>query len=118
MEIARRIRKLRLQNALSLAEVAMRADVGACFLARLEDGKEVPSWEAVERLAAALNVPVSQLFYSDSQPPLTPRLTRRLTMQEVAAEPSPRRPDESDQPPNFPPNGYRLAISRACGTSF
>jgi transcriptional regulator with XRE-family HTH domain len=86
MQIARRIRKLRRQNSLSLAEVAVKAHVGLCFLAQLENGEDVATWEEIEKLAAALDVPVFQLFYSDEEPPLTPHLTPRLTIEQVAEE--------------------------------
>jgi len=86
MEIARRFRRLRLQNSLSLAEVAARARLELCFLSRFDDGSEVPSWEALNSLAAALEVPVFEFFCSDGERPLTPRLTPRVALEELANE--------------------------------
>jgi len=84
MEIARRIRNTRLENGLSLPEVAARASVEASFLSRLELGKEVPSRALLEELAAALEVPLFRLFCPEGKAPSTPRLTPRPTLEQLA----------------------------------
>jgi transcriptional regulator with XRE-family HTH domain len=93
MEISRRFRRLRLQNSLSLAEVAARARLELFVLARFEDGLEVPSWEVLNSLAAALEVPVFEFFCSDGERPPTPWLTPRVTFEELTKE------DNFDHPP-------------------
>ena len=86
MELGQRIRKLRLEHRLSLQEVAERTRLAACFLARMEHGEEVPSFETLESVAAALGVPLYQLFFLDGKLPPTPRLSPRLTLEQVADE--------------------------------
>jgi transcriptional regulator with XRE-family HTH domain len=83
MEIAKRIRMLRLARSLSPARVAPETHLEPGFLALLEEGKEVPTWADLERLAAAWDVPMSRFFFDDGQPPVTPRLTHRLTLEEL-----------------------------------
>jgi transcriptional regulator with XRE-family HTH domain len=53
----------------------------------VEHGHTVPSIETLERFAAALGVPLYQLFYEGESPPPTPHLTYRPTLEELADEP-------------------------------
>ena len=87
MAIAKRIRGFREQKCLSLDDLAARAGLPASVISRLEDGREIPTCEVLERLAEALAVPVFLLFYSDEQLPLTPHLTPRPRLRELAEEP-------------------------------
>jgi len=61
--------------------------MSATLLANIENGQEIPSLEMVESLAAAMGVRVASLFYDDLGPALTPWLTARLTLQQLAEEP-------------------------------
>jgi len=61
------------------------------YISRVERGHTVPSIETLERLAAALGVPLYQLFYEGEDPPPTPHLTYRPTLEELANEPGGRR---------------------------
>ena len=84
MEIAARTRKLRLESSMSSAAVGLGAATELGLLVLLAEQKEVLTWETIEDLAQALNVPLRR-FSFDGQPPATPRLTPRLTLQELAS---------------------------------
>jgi len=84
MRIARRIRKLRLQGGRTLQDIALESGLDRHLLSRLEAGEEVPSLVTLEKLAAAFRVSVSELVYGYGDPPVTPRLTPRLSVQELA----------------------------------
>jgi DNA-binding XRE family transcriptional regulator len=83
MEIAKRIRKLRMERSLPSSSLAQEAGVEPEFLVLLEDGQKVPTWETIENLAAALDIPVRQLFFDEHRRPVTPWLTPRLTLEEL-----------------------------------
>ncbi len=58
-----------------------------CYISRVEHGHTVPSIGTLERFAAALGVPLYQLFYEGEDPPPTAHLTYRPTLEELANEP-------------------------------
>ena len=64
--IGKRIRKLRQEKGLSQADVGKRMGVLRSYISRVENGHTVPSLETLERLAAALETPLYQLFYDES----------------------------------------------------
>ncbi|MBI4307211.1 MAG: helix-turn-helix transcriptional regulator [Chloroflexi bacterium] len=59
--IGQRVRSLRLSLGMSIAELARRAGMQRPNLSRLESEKHLPSLETLERIAAALGVPVVEL---------------------------------------------------------
>jgi len=85
MEIARRIRKVRSERSRSMAQTALDAGLKPDFLCMVEAGEAVPTLEELGRLAESLNVAVSEFFFDDDQQLLTPRLTPRLTLEELKA---------------------------------
>ena len=93
MSIGRRIRGLRFRQSLSLEELEELSGLDKNYLSRLEDGEEVPSYDELEKLRDALDVPLAQLFYGENEPVSTPRLTPRATLGELMAEDS--RPPKS-----------------------
>lgn len=99
MVISRRIRELRDQKGLSPGEIALGAGLTRAYPCQVEHGHEVPSSEIIERLADALDVPVYQIFYSDSEHVLTPWLTPRLTLDDLAQRP----PLQIQDKPGFAP---------------
>jgi transcriptional regulator with XRE-family HTH domain len=88
MQIATRIRQVRLQYALSLADLALRTGLSTSLLARYEDGRDVPTLETLDRFAATMDVPVQAFFYGDTDSKLTPWLTARPTLPELSGHPS------------------------------
>jgi transcriptional regulator with XRE-family HTH domain len=82
-----RLRALRQQKGLSQGDLERASGLLRCYISRVEHGHTVPSIETLERFAAALGVPLYQLFYEGEEPPATPHLTYRPTLAELAEEP-------------------------------
>jgi len=86
MQITARIRKVRHEHSLSLEDLSAQAGVSTGLLDHFEQGRDVPSLEIFDRLAKALGVPLKDLFYDHLDTNLTPRLTPRLSMQQLIDE--------------------------------
>jgi len=84
MVIGRRLRILREQKTLSQGDIEKRTGLLRCYISRVENGHTVPSLETLERLAAALEVPLYQLFYDGDEAPALPNLSARQTTEELA----------------------------------
>ena len=63
MIIGTRLKKLREDRNLSQGDIEKRTGLLRCYISRVENGHTVPSLETLERLAAALELPLYQLFY-------------------------------------------------------
>jgi transcriptional regulator with XRE-family HTH domain len=57
------LRQLREQRGLSQADMEKASGLLRGYISRVENGRTVPCLETLERLAAALDVPLYQLFY-------------------------------------------------------
>jgi transcriptional regulator with XRE-family HTH domain len=55
------IRRLRLERGLTQRQLADAADVNETWISHIEAGRTNPAWGTVTRLAAALDLTVSQL---------------------------------------------------------
>lgn len=86
MIIGTRLRKLRDEKKLSQGDIEKRTGLLRCYISRVENGHTVPSIETLERLAAALELPLYQLFYEGDEPPPLPNLSRRRTTEELALD--------------------------------
>ncbi len=86
MVIGTRLRKLRAERNLSQGHVEKRTGLLRCYISRIENGHTVPSLETLERLAAALEIPLYQLFYEGDQPPPLPNLIQRHTTEELVKD--------------------------------
>ena len=84
--IGQRIRELRIQNSLSLRELAGKARLKPRYISRVEDGREIPDCGTLRVLAGALSVPLYRLFCAGEEPLPTPRLTPRPTLDELIVE--------------------------------
>lgn len=82
MMLNQRLRALREAGQLSQEDIVARTGLPHAFVARVENGDEVPPLEALERWAAALGVPLRQLFHEMEAPLLN--LRGRLTADEIA----------------------------------
>jgi len=58
----KRVRLLRSQAGLSQEALAAKADISVDFLSLVERGINAPSFETLEKLAKALDMPVQELF--------------------------------------------------------
>ena len=83
MVIGRRLRTLREKKTLSQGDIEKRTGLLRCYISRVENGHTVPSLETLERLAAALEVPLYQLFYDGDEAPALPNLSARQTTEEL-----------------------------------
>ncbi|HZT71586.1 MAG TPA: helix-turn-helix transcriptional regulator [Terriglobia bacterium] len=86
MIIGSRLRKLREERKLSQGDIEKRTGLLRCYISRVENGHTVPSLETLERLAAAMEIPLYQLFYEGERPPDLPNLTQRKNTDELAME--------------------------------
>ena len=62
IHIGSTIRSLRLQMGLSQGDIEKRTGLLRCYLSRVENGHTVPSLETLQKIAGALNLPLSQFF--------------------------------------------------------
>jgi transcriptional regulator with XRE-family HTH domain len=86
MQIAARIRQVRLEQSRSLEDLAAKAGLSANLLASFEQGQGVPSLEIFDRLANAMDVPLKDLFCDNQDSISTPWLTPRPTLQQLIDE--------------------------------
>ena len=84
ISLARNLRDIRLQRAMSLSALGRAADISKATLSGLERGTGNPSIDTVWALARALNVPFGALF--DGQPDDNVRMTRVADADIVASE--------------------------------
>lgn len=68
MIIGERLKQLREDKKMSQGEIEKRTGLLRCYLSRCENGHTVPSIGTLEKWAAALNVPIYQLFYAGKVP--------------------------------------------------
>jgi transcriptional regulator with XRE-family HTH domain len=86
MLIGTRLRQLREQKQMSQGDIEERSGLLRCYISRVENGHTVPSLETLVRFAGVLDVPLYQLFYSGEEPPPTPSLTPRKTLEEMTGD--------------------------------
>lgn len=63
MVIGARLRSLRENKGFSQGEIEKRTGLLRCYISRVENGHTIPSLETLQRLAAALEVSLYELFY-------------------------------------------------------
>jgi transcriptional regulator with XRE-family HTH domain len=86
MVIGTRLRSLREEREFSQGDIEKRTGLLRCYISRVENGHTVPSIETLEKLAAALEIPLYQLFYEGEEPPPLPNLSKRTTTEELALD--------------------------------
>ena len=86
MVIGTRLKKLREDRTLSQGDIEKRTGLLRCYISRVENGHTVPSLETMERLAAALEIPLYQLFYEGDAEPVLPNLSKRRTTEELVLD--------------------------------
>ncbi len=62
MNIGSTIRGYRLQKGMSQGDVEKRTGLLRCYLSRVENGHTVPSLDTLQKVAIALDVPLSHFF--------------------------------------------------------
>jgi transcriptional regulator with XRE-family HTH domain len=86
MVVGERLRALREQKGLSQSDLEDRSGMARTYVSRVEQGHTVPSLETLERFAGALEVPLYRLFYEGGSEPVTPHLTKRRSLEELAVQ--------------------------------
>src|SRR5215471_11119636 len=86
MIIGTRLHNLREERKLSQGDIEKRTGLLRCYISRVENGHTVPSLETLERLAAALEIPLYQLFYEGEEPPVLPNLSRRESTEDLVQD--------------------------------
>ena len=59
------IREFRLQRGMSQGDIEKRTGLLRCYLSRVENGHTVPSLDTLQKIAIALDLPLSQFFADD-----------------------------------------------------
>ena len=85
MIIGTRLKKLREDRNLSQGDVENRTGLLRCYISRVENGHTVPCIETLERLAAALELPLYQLFYEGTSSPAA-QPSKRQTTEELVLD--------------------------------
>ena len=83
MPFVTRLHQIRTHKGLSQFDLAGLAGLDVTHISNLEAGTKIPSYETLESLACALDVPIYELFYHDQEPPQTPWLTSRPALEEL-----------------------------------
>jgi len=79
MLLGDRLRSIREAKDMSQGDIEKRTGLLRCYLSRVECGHTVPSVETLEKLAAALEVPMYELFYYGEKKSDLPKLTRHAS---------------------------------------
>jgi transcriptional regulator with XRE-family HTH domain len=77
MNLGRRIQDLRRRRGLTTGELAARVRVTSGFISQLEHSKTDPSLQTLQRVAAALQVPLSYLLLEEETKPQVTRKGNR-----------------------------------------
>lgn len=66
MDIGKRLRETRVGRKMVIDDVAAASGLSRAYISQVETGKASPSIQTLEKLGAALDVPVSSLFVEDA----------------------------------------------------
>jgi transcriptional regulator with XRE-family HTH domain len=66
LEIGARLRRIRTQRGLVIDDLVQQTGLSRPYISQVETGKAVPSLPALQRLAAALKVPLAYLFIEEA----------------------------------------------------
>lgn len=78
IHIGEKLRAARLQQNMSLRDLAEKAEVSASLLSQIENGKANPSVRSIYSIAAALALPTNY-FFPDTEAPETLEVSRMTT---------------------------------------
>ncbi|HEX5591498.1 MAG TPA: helix-turn-helix domain-containing protein [Candidatus Limnocylindrales bacterium] len=76
-DVGGEVRRWRLTRQLTLAQVGDLSGLNVGYLSQIENGKAVPSLDALVAIAAALEVPIAWLFLDSAPAPRVVRATER-----------------------------------------
>ncbi|OGO52206.1 MAG: hypothetical protein A2V84_09430 [Chloroflexi bacterium RBG_16_70_13] len=76
-DVGQEVRRWRQTRGLTLAQVGERSRLNVGYLSQIENGKAVPSLDALIGIAGALEVPIAWLFLDSASPPRVVRAADR-----------------------------------------
>ena len=68
MKIGLTIRTYRLKRGMSQGDIEKRTGLLRCYLSRVENGHTVPSLETLQKIASAMELPLSEFFAGEEKP--------------------------------------------------
>ena len=77
MIVGERIRQLRESKKMSQGDIEKRTGLLRCYISRVENGHTVPSLETIEKVAAALEIPLYRFFYEGTKAAHVPEVLAR-----------------------------------------
>ena len=86
--LGERLRAFRTERKFSQGDIEKRSGLLRCYISRVENGYTIPTVGTLEKLVAALEIPLYRLFYAGDKPPAMPPLAAR-PQQEEAEEKDP-----------------------------
>lgn len=93
MPFVQRLQQIRVHKSISQNELALRTGLSIMSIDRLEAGEQIPCCKTLDALAAALEVPLHELFYDGMQTPRTPWLSPRRSLEDLESNPSTIKPE-------------------------
>lgn len=85
-QIGQRIQTLRKQAGMTQEELSERADLSNTYIAMIEAGKRSPSIKALDKIAMALQVGITDLFgFSSNSPKIKTARTNNLSLTKTEA---------------------------------
>jgi transcriptional regulator with XRE-family HTH domain len=66
INIGQTIRNFRLQRSMSQGDIEKRTGLLRCYLSRVENGHTIPSLETLQKIAGALDLPLSHFFAEET----------------------------------------------------
>lgn len=66
INIGQTIRNFRLQRSMSQGDIEKRTGLLRCYLSRVENGHTIPSLETLQKIASALDLPLSHFFAEET----------------------------------------------------
>jgi transcriptional regulator with XRE-family HTH domain len=82
MVLGDRLRELRAEKKLSQGDIEKRTGLLRCYISRVENGHTIPAVETLEKMARAFEMPLYQLFYEGTEPPILPSVFKRESSDE------------------------------------
>ena len=84
MLIGDRLRTIRESKQMSQGDIEKRTGLLRCYLSRVERGRTVPKIDTLEKWAAALQVPLYEVFYTGEKKPNLLKLTKQTDQDAIS----------------------------------
>lgn len=76
--LAEQIRMWRKRHGMTQADLAMKSGISVSFISMIERAERSPSYETLFEVARALDIPISELFRGENEPPIDDGYFRKL----------------------------------------